>query len=135
MIKLAVGIRDVAHLEAIQRARAEARGDLSARRAYTRRQPVRPEVLNGSLYWVIQGTIRCRQKLRAFETDYDAEGKPYCSIVLDPEPIATVPTPRRPFQGWRYLTSEAAPGDLASYGGGEPPSETMLAELRELGLL
>ena len=135
IIKLAVGIRDLAHLEAVQRARAEARGDLRTRRAFTRRRPVREDADEGSLYWVIQGLIRCRQRMLGFESELDQDGKPYCLFILDPDIVPTVPTPRRPFQGWRYLAPEAAPADLAPNVSGEPPSEEMLAELRALGLL
>jgi hypothetical protein len=134
LIKLAVGIRDPGHLEAVQRARAEARGDLATRRGFTRRRPVRPDADEGSLYWVIGGLIRCRQRLLGFETALDDAGKPYCLFILGPDLVATAPTPRRPFQGWRYLEPDAAPPDLPR-GFGEPPPEEMLSELRELGLL
>lgn len=135
LIKLAVGIRDIAHLEAVQRDRAIARGELDIRRAFTRHRPVRPEVLDGSLYWVVKGVIRCRQKLLGFDVGSDDEGRSFCLFRLDPELVPVIPTPKGPFQGWRYLQPDAAPGDL---GGGtldEPPPEEMLRELRELGLI
>ena len=44
IIKLAVGIRDVAHLESVQQERSAARGVSDTRRAYTRHKPVRPDV-------------------------------------------------------------------------------------------
>jgi hypothetical protein len=135
LIKLAVGVRDLPHLEANQRARAEASGDLSARRAYTRNKPVRPDAEDGSLFWVIQGVIRCRQKLIGFEKETDGEGRPYCLFVLDPALIPVVPTARGPFQGWRYLQPDAAPGDIAPGADGEMPPDDMLAELRSLGLI
>jgi len=136
VIKLAVGIRDVAHLEAVQRERAAARGDLSTRRAYTRHKPVRPDVLEeGSLYWVVQGIIRCRQKLLGFDQEADGEGRKYCLFVLDPELVPVVPTQRGPFQGWRYLSPDAAPADLVKGADGELPSDEMLKELRSLGLI
>jgi hypothetical protein len=134
LIKLAVGARDIAHIEAWQRARAEARGDLSTRRAFTRRRPVRPDADQGSLYWVIGGLIRCRQRLLGFEAATDEDGKPFCLFVLDPVLVPTDPRPRRPFQGWRYLKPEDAPPDLAP-GFAEAPPEEMLNELRDLGLL
>ena len=84
---------------------------------------------------MIQGLIRCRQRILGFETEQDIEGRPYCLFVLDPLLVKTVPTPRRPFQGWRYLAPDDAPPDLAAGLVGEPPPEEMLAELRELGLL
>ncbi|MDB5396299.1 MAG: hypothetical protein JWM91_3805 [Rhodospirillales bacterium] len=135
VIKLAVGIRDVAHLEAVQRARAEARGDLTVRRAFTRHKPVRPDVTDGSLYWVIQGVIRCRQRLLGFDQEVDGEGKRYCLFLLDSELVPVIPTQRGPFQGWRYLAPEAAPHDLTVGADGELPSDEMLKELRSLGLI
>ncbi len=135
LIKLAVGIRDVAHLRNVQLARAEARGDLSVRRAFTRHKPVRPDVTDGSLYWVIQGVIRCRQRLLGFDQETDGEGKRFCLFRLDPELVLVIPTQRGPFQGWRYLSPEAAPADLTAGVDGEMPSDEMLKELRSLGLI
>lgn len=135
IIKLAVGARDPAHIVQYQRARAEARGDLSTRRAFTRRQPTRKDVIGGSLYWVVQGLIRCRQEILGFESELDQEGKPYCLFVLSADLVLTAPTPRRPFQGWRYLDPKEAPADLAQGASTEPPPEEMLKELRDLGLL
>ena len=40
------------------------------------------------------------------------DGVKACSILMDPELIPVVPTPRRAFQGWRYLKPEDAPADL-----------------------
>jgi hypothetical protein len=135
LIKLAVGIRDVPHLEEAQRIRAEERGDLSVRRAFTRHKPVRADVLDGSLYWVIKGTIRCRQRILGFEAASDAEGKPFCLILLDPPLVPVVPTQRGPYQGWRYFKPEDAPGDLAPGADGLPPPDDMMKELRSLGLI
>ena len=135
LIKLAVGIRDVAHLETAQRERAATRGKPSVRYAYTRHKPVRPDVLDGSLYWVVQGIIRCRQKLLGFEQEADAEGRKYCLFLLDPELVPVVPTQRGPFQGWRYLGPDAAPADLERSADGELPPDEMLKELRSLGLI
>jgi hypothetical protein len=43
----------------------------------------------------------------------------------------------RPFQGWRYLTDDSAPADLAKAAAGAIASmpEPMRRELRDLGLL
>ena len=136
IIKLAVGIRDVAHLESVQRERAAARGVLDTRRASTRHKPVRPDVLeDGSIYWVIQGTIRCRQRILGFEEEADAEGRKYCLFVLGPDLVPVVPTQRGPFQGWRYFKADEAPADLERGDDGELPPDEMLKELRSLGLI
>lgn len=135
LIKLAVGIRDIAHLESVQRARSEARGEPVFRRAFTRHRPVRPDVLDGSLYWVIKGLIRCRQRLLGFDAELDADGRRYCLFRLDPAIVPVVPTERGPFQGWRYLEPDAAPPDLKVGASGELPPDEMLKELRSLGLI
>ena len=135
VIKLAVGVRDPEHLVEVQRMWAKRRGKPSQRRAYTRRKPTREDVVGGSLYWVIQGLIRCRQEILGLDSAVDDEGQPYCLIKLSPKPVLTIPTPRRPFQGWRYLDPKEAPIDLAPGASAEPPPEEMLKELRDLGLL
>jgi hypothetical protein len=133
LIKLAVGAASIAEIEGHQAARAETRGEPDIRRAYTRNKPVRPDAVDGSLYWVIQGVIRCRQKLLGFDVMADEEGRRFCLFRLAPELVPVMPTPRGPFQGWRYLKPEDAPPDLATEG--ELPPDAMLAELRELGLI
>ena len=135
LIKLAVGIRDVAHLREAQLARAESRSELDIRRAFTRHKPVRPDVADGSLFWVIQGVIRCRQKLLGFYQEVDGDGRPYCLFRLDPELVMVVPTQRGPFQGWRYLSPDAAPADMTIGSDGELPPDEMMRELRSLGLI
>ena len=134
LIKLAVGARDVEHIAHYQKARADAHGDLSIRRVITRHKPTREEAADGSLYWVIQGLIRCRQRIVGFDGEIDHQGRSFCVIRLDPVLVPTIPTRRGPFQGWRYLKPEDAPPDLAAGDVGDAPAE-MLAELRALGLL
>ena len=133
LIKLAVGVHGIDHLKALQRARAEARGEPSIRRAFTRNKPVRPDAADGSLYWVIKGVIRCRQKLLGFDADVDQDGRHYCLFRLDPEVVPVMPAQRAAFQGWRYLEPADAPEDLPS--GGEPPADEMIRELKSLGLI
>lgn len=140
LIKLSVGIEDVGHLAAVQERRlAEAIADGQGQRLFhvTRNVPRRgAELLDGgSIYWVIKGRIRVRQRLLDIETDIDNEGRRYCRLMLSPERVETQPWPHRPIQGWRYLPAESAPPDLAGgEGDGNLPPE-MAAELRELGLL
>jgi hypothetical protein len=66
----------------------------------------------GSLYWVIRGTILVRQKLVGFEDGHKDDGSPCCLLLLAPPLIQVRPTPRRAFQGWRYLDAADAPVDL-----------------------
>jgi hypothetical protein len=132
LVKLAVGIEDLNHLRRVRQARAAERG---ASWVYTRNHPRRaPEVLaGGSIYWVIRGQIRVRQRVTGFRRERDDNGRRYCLIEVDGTLVPTLLRPCRPFQGWRYLMPENAPPDRADVG--EPPCDQMLAELRSLGLI
>lgn len=139
LIKLAVGVRDLDHLAELQGRRATLTDGGETRiPVYTRRLPKRGDELlaGGSIYWVIKGSVLVRQPILAIDTDTDEEGESYCTLHLAADRVPTVPTAHRPFQGWRYLTPEAAPQDLSAAGGAgdELPAE-MAAELRALGLL
>ena len=117
---------------------------------YTRNHPRRAaEVLaGGSIYWVVRGQVRVRQLVTGFRGERDQNGRRYCLIEVDGALVPTVSRTCRPFQGWRYLSAEAAPPDQvppdrlppdrlpADRRSREPPlPESMLAELRALGLL
>jgi hypothetical protein len=131
-LKLAVGIDNLDNLRAIRAARSAERGGSWV---YTRNRPRRAvEILaGGSIYWVIRGQIRVRQRVTGFRSEPDANGRRYCLIEVDAELVPTLSRAWRPFQGWRYLSAEDAPGDLG--GAAEPPADQMLAELRALGLI
>ncbi len=131
LVKLAVGIDDIEHLRRVRAARKAERG---GGWVFTRNRPRRAAELldGGSIYWVIRGQIRVRQLLAGFRGERDAEGRRYCLIEVDEELVPTLPRACRPFQGWRYLTADAAPADRFAAA---PPPERMLAELRELGVI
>ena len=138
LIKLAVGVDDLAHMKKVQAARRAERRQ-SARSphwVYTRNSPRRGDDLKGgSLYWVVRGVIRCRQELVGFEDDFDEESsKKFCRIKLKRTLIQTAPRACKAFQGWRYLEPERAPPDLSSGDTADMPPE-MAAELKRLGLL
>ena len=143
MIRLCVGIETVEHLAQVQARRlAETRKAEGKRkvklRTFTRNRPRRAEELieAGSLYWVIKGVIRLRQRILGLEDAVNPEGRPRCAIVLDPKHVLTVPQGKRPFQGWRYYKPEDAPADLdAMSGAGDVLPAEMAAELKELGLI
>lgn len=80
----------------------------------TRMWPKRPEVLEGSLYWVIKGVIQARQKFVALEERQGSDGIKRCAFVLEAQVIRTEAAPRRPFQGWRYLDPADSPRDLSA---------------------
>ena len=102
----------------------------------TRMRPKRAEEIlgsQGSIYWVIKGLILCRSEILGFE-DAKKAGKPACRIVLRPGLIPVMPTPRRAFQGWRYLEGEDAPEDIATgmADDGLPPA--LRRKLVEMGV-
>jgi hypothetical protein len=132
LLKLAVGIEDIDDLRRIRAARAAERG---GHWVYTRNRPRRGEEIlaGGSIYWIIRGHIRVRQRVGGFLSERDGNGRRYCLIEVDPHLVATAPRPWRPFQGWRYLPPQDAPADLPDSG--EPPPDRLLAELRALGLI
>jgi len=132
LLKLSVGIDDIGHLREIRKARAAERG---GNWVYTRNRPRRArEVLDGgSIYWVIRGQIRVRQRVTGLRGERDDTGRRYCLIEVDAELVPTLLRVCRPFQGWRYLSPKDAPADRSAAG--EPPHDRMLAELRALGLI
>jgi len=113
--KLAVGVRDIDHLRALQTERAKSVGFLRHR---TRTMPRRKaEVLNGgSIYWVISGSLLARQRILDIIDDEREDGTSCTALILDPALIALAGRPTRPFQGWRYLSPEDAPPDLPDFG-------------------
>ena len=96
-----------------------------------------PEIVGGgSLYWVIKGSVQCRQLVTEIRPFVDGEGIGRCHLVLDPTVVRTEWQPRRAFQGWRYLKPADAPADLGRSRAGlaaVPPR--LRQELAELGLL
>ncbi len=132
LVKLAVGIRDVAQLRAVQAMREERDPPL---RHQTRNRPKRADELveGGSIYWVIAGAVVVRQRILAVVADRWDDATVCAGLVLDPVLVPVEARPMKAFQGWRYL--EDPPGDVvAGRAGGELP-EAMRAELRALGLL
>lgn len=113
LVKLSVGSESVETLAVWQASRA-AQGPDGLPRHITRMWPRRETEIRagGSIYWVIKGHIQCRQRLLRLDEVTGADGTRHCALILDPTLIRTTPTPRRPFQGWRYLPPEDAPPDL-----------------------
>lgn len=102
----------------------------------TRMVPKRiPELLDaGSLYWVIKGSVQCRQRLLDIRPFIDKDGIGRCRLVMETRVVRTEWQPRRPFQGWRYLEANDAPRDLKAGRGGDDLPHALRAELAELGL-
>ncbi len=137
MLKLSVGVKEVAQLRAIQARRAIAEPPL---RHQTRMMPKRrDEILDGgSIFWVISGFVQVRQRLLDIIDDRWDDGTPCAGLVLDPELVPVEARPVKAFQGWRYLEPGAAPPDVATMAvaeGAEAMPPAMLRELRSLCLI
>jgi hypothetical protein len=130
MIKLCVGAETVEDLVAWRRAHEGGDPDWKMR---TRMTPKRAAEMvdGGSLYRVFKGLVLCRQAILKIETV--GEGiHARCEVTVSPEIVRVVPTPRRAFQGWRYLEPAEAPADLDDTVEGDAPPE-LAAKLREIG--
>ncbi|WP_312166454.1 DUF1489 family protein [Phenylobacterium sp.] len=127
MIKLVVGLDTIEDLVAWRAAEA------GPWVMHTRQTPKRAAELldGGSLYRVFKGVIMCRQRILAVDTV--GEGvTARCEVTVDPQIVRVAPTPRRAFQGWRYLEAKDAPPDLAGGVDGDIPSD-LARQLREAG--
>ncbi len=142
LVKLCVGCESIEELAAWQ----------SERLAQMKREAQKPELFHrtfqmpkrrdellagGSLYWVIKGIIQARQQLVDLREGTKPDGSPAALLMLDRKLVPVRPTPRRPFQGWRYLQHDDVPPDLKR--GSRDQTSEMPAKLRKdlaaLGLL
>lgn len=142
LIKLCVGVASIEELAAWQAERLRQRRRAGEKRPNlfhrTFQMPKRRAELleGGSLYWVIKGIVQVRQPLLDIAEGSKEDGTPCCLLILKNELIAVRPTPRRAFQGWRYLAVAEAPPDLKAGSRGitaMPPK--LRKQLAELGLL
>ncbi len=138
MVKLCVGaetVDDLRHWQARQMRIRSGEGRPARPACQTRMTPKQTNALieGGSLYWVIKGMILVRNRIVGVETLTDRSGRAYCEIDLDPEAALVEPTPRKAFQGWRYLKAAEAPRDLAGGLSGDVPVK-LAQQLREAGV-
>ena len=143
LVKLSVGTDSIEDLAAWQAERLASRKAAGEKKPLlfhrTGQRPKRDADLleGGSIYWVIKGVIQARQKLIGFEEGVRPDGRACCHILIEQPLVPVRPTPRRAFQGWRYLGADDAPPDLGAKLTGDiagmPPR--MRRELAELGLL
>lgn len=136
--KLSVGSESITTLQDWQKmvVRRRVKEGLSPHHQHvTRMFPKQKDALldGGSIYWVIKGLIQCRNEIVALEETQTKDGRKACAIIMEPELIAVVPTPKRPFQGWRYLKFEDAPADLSELGGANDLPPELRAKLADLG--
>lgn len=141
LLKMAVGIDSVAHLAEVQKQRLEraaAPGGTGDLRHFTRHAPRRAGDVTGggSMFWIIKGYVRVRQRILGIERVAGREGRKRCALILDPDLVKTELSAHKPIQGWRYLDPMAAPPDreISALEATSIPPE-MAAELRALGLL
>lgn len=115
LIKLSVGTETVDDLAAWQ-ATAHERWPDGQPRHVTRMWPKREAELlaGGSIFWVIKGFVQARQRVLRLDEVIGQDGIRRCGIVLHKELIRVEATPKRAFQGWRYLKPEDAPRDLSA---------------------
>lgn len=140
MIKLCVGVATLEELESYRSERAHWWGADYGEDVHVHRTRMRPKQADqiegqGSIYWVISGVIRARQRILRLAEAADSEGRGCCDIIMAPDLVRVAPRPKRPFQGWRYLRPDEAPADLGGSGFEEAGSMELAEELARLGLI
>jgi hypothetical protein len=140
LVKLCVGVSTIADLEAwIEETQLLFRrlGRPYEQTHTTRMMPKRigAGTTEASLYWVIKSQILCRQRILEIRPFIDGEGISRCHLVLEPVVHPVRPRPMKPFQGWRYLTSDDAPPDMTALGANADMPDELRRELAGLGLL
>ncbi len=130
MIKLVVGCDSIEELLEWRATHAQPGEPWILR---TRQTPKRAAEMidGGSVYRVFKGVILCRQAILDITTVGEGVNA-RCEVTLDGAPVRVAPTPRRAFQGWRYLETKDAPADLAQDAFGDVPTE-LARQLREAG--
>ena len=132
--KIAVGIKSIERLKIRQQMLFENYGAIIHS---TRNMPKQKADLikTGSMYWIIQRNVLVRQKILDITSVIRSDGSKGCEIILDKDLIKVIPTPMRPFQGWRYYMEEDIPPDLnINDNGNEEIPDEVNSELIKLGL-
>ena len=109
--KIAVGIETIERLYIRQKMIKETYGTILHT---TRNMPKKREDLikTGSMFWIIKRKVLVRQKILDILSVIRSDGSKGCEIELDKKLIRVIPTPMKPFQGWRYYLEEDIPRDL-----------------------
>ena len=132
--KIAVGIKSIERLKIRQQMLFENYGAIVHT---TRNMPKQKADLikTGSMYWIIQRNVLVRQKILDITSVIRSDGSKGCEIILDKDLIKVIPTPMRPFQGWRYYMEGDIPPDLnINDDGSEEIPDDVNSELIKLGL-
>ena len=106
---------------------------------WTRFKPKRADEIlqsGGSIYRVIKNRIQCRLEILGFQqVEVEEKGKMWM-IMQSPKIVRTISTPKRPFQGWRYLDDAKVPRDRGLYTISDDDLDpAMEEELKAAGLL
>lgn len=137
LLKLSVGSESVDSLSEWQQT-GRSQGPDGLPRHVTRMWPRREDEIlaGGSIFWIIQGFIQCRQRVLRLDEVIGDDGIRRCAIVLDPEIMKTTTVKRRPFQGWRYLDPTDAPADLPALRQNDDSlPDGLSAALADIGVL
>jgi len=99
----------------------------------TRNRPTRhAEMVGGSLYWILNHALVARSEIIGFSETPDGRW----NINLKPELVRVHQQPKRAHQGWRYLTQDKAPRDLAPGEDiGDALPGKLAGKLERLGLI
>ncbi|MDC0456366.1 DUF1489 domain-containing protein [Alphaproteobacteria bacterium] len=132
--KIAVGIETIERLRIRQEILFNAYGKIIHT---TRNMPKQKEQLikTGSIFWIIKRNVLVRQKILDIISVIRDDGSKGCEIELDKDLVRVIPTPMKPFQGWRYYMVDDTPPDL-NLGNleNEDLPENINSELIKLGL-
>ena len=132
--KIAVGIETIERLRIRQEMLFSAYGKIIHT---TRNMPKQKEQLikTGSIFWIIKRNVLVRQKILDIISVIRDDGSKGCEIELDKDLVRVIPTPMKPFQGWRYYMVDDTPPDL-NLGNleNEDLPENINSELIKLGL-
>jgi hypothetical protein len=130
LTKIAFGAKSYAHLAGWYAKDMEGRSEI---RLTTRNRPTRhAECIGGSLYWIINHAIVARSPILGFEKTEDGRW----DILLEPKLIRVHTQPKRAHQGWRYLTEDKAPRDVAEGENiGDALPGKLAMKLERLGLV
>jgi hypothetical protein len=145
MKKLCVGISTIEQLIASNERRAEPDHPKTGEDFIyitTRSRPQQWQAMceGGSLYWIIDRRLCCRQEIIDFREGTKQDGTPAWHIELKAEVIPVEISRHKPFQGWRYLDPKQAPADLSRHFAAANPLDdeiphALRRELTNLGLL
>ena len=132
--KIAVGIENVERLRVKQEMLFNAYGKI----LHTTRNMTKQKeqlIKTGSIFWIIKRNVLVRQKILDIISVIRDDGSKGCEIELDKDLVRVIPTPMKPFQGWRYYMVDDTPPDL-NLGNleNEDLPENINSELIKLGL-